>query len=102
MGISFAVCLCLGLCAGPAVCLQRWAPLWSVHLEQAQLPDHLQKQASAVALSKSGLRHGGFLTPVKCHLSHAMEMVHLGFLWLKAKKHGTIFEGKVVPTYHNR
>ena len=77
----------------------------SVHSEQAQLPDHiqkhLQKQALAVALSKSGLRHGGFLTPVKCHLSHAMEMVHLGFLWLKAKKHGTIFEGKV-PTYHNR
>lgn len=74
----------------------------SVHSEQAQLTDHLQKQASAVAPSKSGLRHGGFLTPVKCHLSHAMEMVHLGFLWLKAKKHGTIFEGKVVPTYHNR
>lgn len=43
---------------------------------------------------KSGLRHGGFLTPVKCHLSHAVEMVHLGFLWLKAQKHGTIFEGK--------
>lgn len=59
----------------------------------------LQKQALAVALSKLGLRHGG-LTPVKCHLSHAVEMVHRGFPFLKAKNHGTIFEGKVMPTHH--
>lgn len=56
-------------------------------------PVCFQKQALAVALSKLGLRYGG-LTPVKCHLSHAVEMVHRGFPFLKAKNHGLFLRGK--------